>query len=358
MLGVFLVAGCTTGQADPNKPHHVEGKFRNVHPYDPPGLTDFIKWRWNALWKEIPEKEAYDFALTETYPDYLQSNASQTTLTWIGHATLLLQVDGKNILTDPQFSKRASPVQWAGPERVVEPGISLDQLPVIDAVIISHDHYDSLDSWSIKQLHQRPGGDETLFYVPLGLKDWFEDHGIHNVVELDWWEDDSSLALKITAVPVQHWSKRTAFSRNDTLWAGWVVETPGFKFFFGGDSGYTPHFKEIGDAFGGFDLAAIPIGAYEPRWFMKAHHISPEEAVQVHLDVRAKRSVGIHWGTFILTDEPLDEPPRLLEAEMRRRGIDRSEFIVMEHGETRMLSKDGQLTALPSKPVKDTIAAQ
>ena len=172
------------------------------------------------------------------------------------------------------------------------------------------------------------------FFVPLGLKDWFQDLGINRVVELDWWDQYEERELIITAVPVQHWSKRSPFSRNKTLWAGWVVQSKNFRFLFAGDSGYTPHFKEIGDKLGPFDLAAIPIGAYEPRWFMRPHHITPEEAVQVHLDVRSKKSVAIHWGTFILTDEPLDEPPKRLKTARQNKGLSENEFLVFKHGET------------------------
>jgi L-ascorbate metabolism protein UlaG (beta-lactamase superfamily) len=152
--------------------------------------------------------------------------------------------------------------------------------------------------------------------------------------ELDWWDEYAEGGLFFTAVPVQHWSKRSLFSRNDTLWAGWVIRSKDFRFLFVGDSGYTPHFKEIADRLGPFDLSAIPIGAYEPRWFMRPHHISPEEAVQVHLDVRSRKSVGIHWGTFVLTDEPLDEPPERLEKAKTEKGLSAEEFVVLQHGET------------------------
>jgi len=143
--------------------------------------------------------------------------------------------------------------------------------------------------------------------------------------------------MKVTAVPMQHWSKRTPFSRNGTLWAGWVVEVEGFRFLFVGDSGYGPHFREIGDRLGPFDLSAIPIGAYEPRWFMKDHHMNPEESVMVHRDVRSRKSVAMHWGTFVLTDEPLDEPPVRLAAALKDAAIAESDFLVLQHGETVLL---------------------
>jgi L-ascorbate metabolism protein UlaG (beta-lactamase superfamily) len=204
-------------------------------------------------------------------------------------------------------------------------------------VVISHDHYDSLDEQTIVKLHQREGGGKTQFFVPLGLKSWFEGLGIERVIELDWWDRHEEADLKITAVPLQHWSKRGLFSRNKTLWAGWVIQANDFRFFFAGDTGYAPHFKEIGRKLGPFDLSAIPIGAYEPRWFMRNHHINPEEALQIHLDLRSKKSVAIHWGTFILTDEPLDEPPRRLEEARRENGRPEEEFLILKHGEIIIL---------------------
>lgn len=329
--------GCTTTPLPPDKPHHTVNGFRNLHTYERPGFLDFLKWRWQRRAKTIPGPEHYAFPLSSNDPPFLRQNHDRTTLTWIGHATLLLQVGGRNILTDPHFSLRASPVQWAGPRRVVPPGIALEALPAIDLVVISHDHYDSLDAATIDRLLARPGGSDTTFVVPLRLGGWLRKRGARHVAEFDWWERRTIGGLEVVAVPVQHWSKRTLWGRNRTLWAGWVVRTPGFNFFFAGDSGYTPHFKEIGAALGPFDLAAIPIGAYEPRWFMNAHHITPEEALQVHRDVRAKKSVAIHWGTFILTDEPLDEPPRRLAAQRERLGLPEAAFEVLRHGQTLLL---------------------
>lgn len=329
--------GCSGSAPDPGKPHHTEDGFRNVHNYhksNSPGFLDFLKWRWQRNDKNIPSAESHNFPMAKNDPAFLRSNQTERTLTWIGHATVLLQIEGMNILTDPQFSERASPVQWAGPRRVVPPGLRLDELPHIDAVVISHDHYDSLDTGTIERLIARKGGMETTFFVPLGLKKWFEAAGARRVVEMDWWDRRELGPLEIIAVPVHHWSKRGLLGRNKTLWAGWVVRSKDFGFFFSGDSGYTPHFKEIGDRLGPFDLAAIPIGAYEPRWFMKHHHICPEEAVQAHLDVRARKSVAIHWGTFILTDEPLDEPPKRLQEAKEGLKVAPDDFLVLKHGQT------------------------
>jgi len=338
-LGIACLFSMTCAAKPPlaDKPHHTEDGFRNIYTDGRPSFLDFLKWRWNRLWKKIPGAEEYNFPLAHNDPAFLRSNHGKTTLTWIGHATVLLQLEGRNILTDPHFSTRASPVQWIGPKRVVPPGLALEDLPPIDIVIISHDHYDSLDRQSIVKLHERPGGQGTAFFVPLGFKRWFKGLGIEKVVELDWWDHHEKGGLNIGAVPVHHWSQRDLFSRNKTLWAGWVVQSSNFRFFFCGDSGYTPIFKEIGQRLGPFDLSAIPIGAYEPRWFMRYHHLSPEEAVQVHLDIGSERSVAIHWGTFMLTDEPLDEPPKRLERAIGEKGLSGEAFLVLKHGETIVL---------------------
>ena len=338
MTMIWLTSiGCHSQESNPVKQHHSPNGFRNPHESEHPGFLGLLKWRWNRLWQDIAPPESYNFRVADNDPEFLRSNRSKTTLTWIGHATVLLQLAGKNILPDPQFSTRASPVQWAGPKRVVPPGLALADLPEIDIVVISHDHYDSLDESSVVSLHNRRGGHKTTFFVPMGLKAWFTDLGISKVVELDWWDKHACNGLEVVSVPVHHWSKRSILDRNSTLWAGWVIRSNDFRFFFCGDTGYSPVFKEIGKRLGPFDLAAIPIGAYEPRWFMKYYHVNPEEAVQIHSDVHARKSIGIHWGTFALTDEPLDEPPKRLSEAMRSKGLPPEAFGVLKHGETIVL---------------------
>ncbi len=314
--------------------HNTTAGFRNTHPIENPSFLDFLKWRWDRLWMDIPAADSYSFPMAKNDPGALQTNKSRPSFTWIGHATALVQINGKNILTDPQFSKRASPVQWAGPKRVVEPGLSLEELPKIDAVLISHDHYDSLDYNSTMELIKRPGGDSTKFFVGLGLGSILKKWGVENVIEMNWWETRKIDGLEFIAVPCRHWSKRALTRRNQTLWAGWIARSKDFSFYFAGDSGYSPVFKDIGEKYGPFDLAAIPIGAYEPRWFMKSNHMNPEEAVQVHKDTKAKKSIAIHWGTFALTDEPLDEPPKRLGIALERAQIPKEDFFVVKHGET------------------------
>lgn len=293
-----------------------------------------------------PERDddAYQVTLADNDPAYLKSNREDSTLTWIGHATLLLQLDGVNILTDPHLTDRAFPplLPWEGPKRLVPPGLDFEDLPDIHVVLISHNHYDHLDLPTLKRLSRQWGPERSpRIYVPLGVKALLESEEIPNVVEMDWWDQERYKELSIHAVPVQHFSRRTPFDGNRTLWAGFVVISDEYRFLFVGDSGYSPDFEEIGKRFGPIDLAAIPIGHYAPRWFLRAIHIDPEEAVRVHQDVRARCSVGIHWGTFLLpTDDPLDEPPQRLRAALLEAGVSQRDFFVMQHGETRHLHAD------------------
>jgi len=318
--------------------HHVPGGFANPGPGAPRSLGDLLRWRRDAWGKQIPGPEHYDFPLCPNDPGFLRGNGHQPTVTWIGHATLLVQMGGRNVLTDPHFTARCSPVSWAGPRRTVPPGLGVADLPPIHLVVISHDHFDSLDAGSIRLLAARAGGEATVFAVPLGVGRYLRAWGARRVVELDWWQAADAHGLGVTALPAQHWSKRHLIGRNRTLWAGFAVAAPGFAFCFCGDSGYPGDFSEIGRRLGPFDLAAIPIGAYEPRWFMGPFHMNPEEAVRVHADLRAARSVAMHWGTFVLTDEPLDEPPRRLAAARERAGLKEDAFRVLAHGETWVLA--------------------
>jgi N-acyl-phosphatidylethanolamine-hydrolysing phospholipase D len=235
------------------------------------------------------------------------------------------------VLTDPIFSERASPFAFMGPKRSVPPALSLEQLPPIDFVLISHNHYDHLDEYTVKTL-----GDRPTWVVPLGYKQWFTDLGVAKVVEFDWWDQREIAAATIIATPSQHWTGRGLSDRYKALWASWAVQIGGFKFWFAGDTGYNVRiFTEIGARSGPFDLALIPIGGYEPRWFMKDMHINPEEAVAIHKDIRSKYSLGIHWGTFPLTAEPIDEPPeRLREA---AKSLQDSVFVTYPLGATETI---------------------
>ena len=320
-----------------SKSHHTARGFRNNYRTGPrPSFWRWQRERWRKGLPRIPEG-GYRFEVVKPDVPWLKTNRTEPTITWIGHATFLLQLNGVNVLTDAHLTERASPLGFAGPKRVVPPALGFAELPHIDAVVISHNHYDHLDRGTVRRLAAQAGG-SPRFFVPLGLKAWLAGEGITAVTQLDWWDESDCQGLRFTLVPVQHWSARTAWDRDKTLWGGWVIEQPAFRFFFAGDTGYSADFRDIGERYGWFDLAALPIGAYEPRWFMSIMHANPEEAVQIHQDLRARYSVAMHWGTFILTDEPLDEPPVKLAQARTAAGLPPEAFFVMKHGELRKLA--------------------
>ena len=311
--------------------------FQNNYPHAP--KASFWAWQWERLLNGLPKPPAEGWKLpaVKTDPALLRSASANPSATWIGHATVLLRIAGMNVLFDPNFSQRASPVSFAGPKRLVPLPIEVVQLPKIDVVMISHNHYDHFDEETVVQLAALPTG-SPRFLVPLGLKAWFVERGIERVDEYDWWQATQEGEVKISFVPVQHWSRRTLTDRNATLWGGWVVEGEGLRIIHTGDTGYSKDFRDIGERFGGFDMAFIPIGAYAPRWFMQVMHLDVPEALQVRADLRATRAIGIHWGTFeALADEPPDEPPAWLARQRAERGLRLDEFDVMKIGETRSL---------------------
>jgi N-acyl-phosphatidylethanolamine-hydrolysing phospholipase D len=236
----------------------------------------------------------------------------------VGHSTFLVQLDGVNILTDPHWGDRASPVDFAGPRRLVPPGLTFAHLPPVHAVIISHDHYDHLDAETMDRLarEHRP-----RFFVPLGLRAWLADRGITDVVELDWWGTAQFQGLTVACTPAQHSSGRGLTDQYLRLWASWVVVGPGKRFFFAGDTGYDPRLKAIGERFGPFDLAAIPIGGYSAYRTRHPNHVNPEEAIQLFEDIRGRLLVPMHWGTFDMNREPFREPPEWLMREALHRGL-------------------------------------
>lgn len=308
--------------------HHHRGRFRNPHNRDPhsgAGLLRFLgQWARSRPSGGPPVPTRPDLA-------FITGNRSVRTATWIGHSTYLIQFDGLNILTDPHLSPRASPVQWAGPERLLPPALSHEQIPPIDVVLISHNHYDHLDAATVQWLAV---AHSPVFIAPLGNAPLLRSLGAQRVEELDWWGVHRRGGLTVRLVPAQHFSGRGLGDRNATLWGGFVFEADGAKVFFAGDTGYSPDFAEIGRRLGPIDLSLIPIGAYDPRDFMRPMHIDPEEAVQIHLDVRSRRSLAMHWGTFRLTLEPLDEPPVRLAAACAAAGLPDGAFQVPAPGET------------------------
>ncbi len=339
LAACIAIAGCTHVHPhyDPTRAHHTPSGFRNNY-LDHFFTGSFWAWQWQRWRQGLPKPPA---SVEEMQPvpanlSWLQQNRSEPAATWIGHATVLLQAGGLNILTDPMLSERASPVSWAGPKRKTPPALALTDLPRIDVVIVSHNHYDHLDLPTLKALNTQAGG-PPLFLVPLGVGDWLRRHGISHFTQLDWWQSLPVHGVRLHCVPVQHWSARGLFDRFETLWSGWVIETEDerrLKIFFTGDTGYSRDFADITQRFGAMDFAMIPIGAYEPRWFMRHQHVDPAEAVQIHLDLRARRSLGIHWGAFELTDEPLDDPPRALRQALQARGVDPQDFVTLRPGVT------------------------
>ena len=310
-----------------------KGRYRNPEPTPHHGLGDFLRWQRESRGRFPPGKA---FPLTRPDPATLAAPAARPRLTWIGHASALFQYRDISLLTDPVFSRRASPVQWAGPRRHTPPALTAATVPPVNQVLISHNHYDHLDRDSVMALHRRFGGGITWF-VPEGVARWFTRRGISNVVERGWWQSAPHDAGEAFFVPAQHFSGRGARDGNRTLWGGWVTDIHDVRLYFAGDTGYGGCFADIGDVFGGIDLALIPIGAYAPRWFMQPVHIDPEEAVRIHQDVGARTSVALHWGTFVLTDEPLDEPPRRLAEARAAAGLPEQAFRVLGHGETLTL---------------------
>ena len=266
---------------------------------------------------------------------YLRENArhSEPTVTWIGHATLLIQMAHVTFLTDPTWSNRPSPVPIVGPSRFVEPGLAIDDLPPIDFVLISHNHYDHLDLPTLTTLAKR--NPDTTFFVPLGNGNLLRKKGIENVKELDWGQTETFEDATIHCLPSQHWSKRSLTDDHKALWSSWAVTGPERRFYFSGDTGYFSGFEDIGRLLGPFDLAAVPIGAYEPQAMMRESHMNPEEAVKAAQDLQAKTAIAVHFGTFDLSDEPLDEPPKRFKAAAIETELGNTNAWVMQIGETR-----------------------
>jgi len=342
---------------DPDKPHHRPNGFQNNYTeFEPKSLGEVLRWRWNATRQGLPKPPATPTPRVEADSAWLHHNARagaamQPSVTWIGHATVLAQLGGLTMLTDPIFSERASPLAFAGPRRHVPPGLALHALPHIDLVLVSHNHYDHLDTASVLALRAQAGG-PPLFIVPLGLRDWLARRGVPDAVELDWWQSHRLVgrvgeAVEVMLVPSQHWSARGLGDRMATLWGGFAVLAPDCHLFYAGDTAYSRDFADVRARLaprqaapqgGGFDVALLPIGAYEPRWFMASQHVNADEAVKIHRDLGAKFSLGVHWGTFELTDESLDEPPRALAAARRAQGVAAQDFGVVAIGETLRLA--------------------
>ncbi|MEQ9146322.1 MAG: MBL fold metallo-hydrolase [Parvibaculaceae bacterium] len=276
----------------------------------------------------LPREQAF-----ESLNAFLESEGDF--LTWLGHASFLFRIAGKIVLTDPYLTSFAGPA-GLGPKRYVKSGIAIRDLPPIDILAVSHNHYDHLDERALAQL---PGKGHMTVVAPLRLGDFFRKRGFAHVVDMDWYDELVLNGVKVTALPVVHWSRRVGFDHNTSLWAGFAFKSDEHHLFFGGDSGYGPVFKETGERYGPFDTALLGIGAYAPREMMRASHASPEEAVQMGLDLNARTLVGMHWGTVVLTQEPPFEPPERFLAAGHEAGYDDETLWIMKIGETRALKQ-------------------
>ncbi len=334
-LGVVLMTSACAREPSYPLSDHYDGK-RFFNPNDPKDhrfydLITFLVTRDKKVWPDTVDNEP---ALNLSAP----RSDGEVAVTFVNHATVLLQFNGYTILTDPVWSERVGPISFIGPKRVRKPGFPFDQLPKIDIVLISHNHYDHLDAETLKKLIARF---QPIIFVPLGDKSLIQSLGAHHVHEMDWWDSVKVLRhLEITFAPTRHFSGRSLFGFDKSLWGSYVMNVHGRKIYFGGDSGYSPYYQAIEHRFGPMDLSFLPIGSYEPRWFMKAVHMNPEESVLAHRDLKSRETIGIHFGTFQLSDEKIDQPEIELSAALKKLSVAPGTFIVLKEGQTRIVTLD------------------
>jgi L-ascorbate metabolism protein UlaG (beta-lactamase superfamily) len=305
---------------------HFDGKrFINPGGVKAKGLGEVLQWmvqRKRGPWIALHDLPAGDKPL--------ENNKNGIRITFVNHSTFLIQTRGLNILTDPVWSMRTSPFTSLGPKRMRPPGIRFEDLPRIDMILLSHNHYDHLDMMTLKKLWQR---DQPKVVTALGVSAFLKKNNIESAIDLDWWESTTVFDLPVTAVPAQHFSSRGMFDRDGTLWCGFMLKLEGGYFYFVGDTGYNDNtFKEIGNRFSPIQLALVPIGAFKPKWFMSPIHCSPAQAVQIHLDVKARASVATHFGTFPLADDGQAEPVVELDKALLEQGLTRNDFMVLKEG--------------------------
>jgi L-ascorbate metabolism protein UlaG (beta-lactamase superfamily) len=309
-------------------------KFRNEHLGDDQdnGFLKLLKWQFAGGSKPWPKSVA-DNAIADLRA---VTEPRAANVSFINHATSLIRTPDLTLITDPVFSERVSPLRWLGPRRRRAAGAAFAETPKIDAVLLSHNHYDHMDIASLAEVQER---DRPLFVVPLGNRKYLRKIGSAHIVELDWWESLPVNGSTITLVPMQHWSLRGTGRRRDALWGGYVIESNELKILFSGDTGYNSHFRSIREKFGAFDASLLPIGAYEPRWFMQKFHMNPGEAVQAHLDLQSSLSIAIHFGTFKLSDEGMDDPLIALQKALSDLSVPANRFITPKNGETIFVRK-------------------
>jgi N-acyl-phosphatidylethanolamine-hydrolysing phospholipase D len=330
-------------RSDRRPAHHgPDGRFRIPWPLeiaDQRNGGSFFRWQWERLTqKRAPNPRLEQVPVVPHRAASPRAAEDEIRVTWVGHASFLVQAGGLNLLTDPHWSRRASPSQRLGPARFQEPGIPFDELPPVDAVLLSHDHYDHLDRGTVERLRDRFGA-ELRWITPLAYRAWFGDLDVTRVTELDWWDETEIGGARIVCAPAQHWTRRRLKEMNDRLWASYaLVLADGRRLYFGGDSGYFRGYGEIGRRLGPFTVVMLPIGAYDPRWFMAPAHMNPEEAVRAYGDLGGRGAfVAMHWGTFRLTDEDPLEPPVRARAAWEAAHLPPGDLHLLRHGETLVL---------------------
>lgn len=324
-------------RVDKADPSHFDGdRFFNPEPARHPDKT-----RRSGFLRLLQARLRRDQVAWAPWPAFIENTAypppepGTPSVTWIGHSSFLLCLEGLTLLTDPVFSERCSPVGFAGPKRVRPPGLSIEALPKIDLILLSHNHYDHMDIPSLRLIRQRFPAVHIV--TSLGNRAFLMRQRLPGATELDWWGTTTVHGAHITATPARHFAARTLWDRNKTLWAGFMLNHHGRKIYFAGDSGYTRFFSEIHHRLGAPDFALLPIGAYEPREVMATVHMDPREAVQAFKDLRAQRAVGMHFGTFQLTGEPIDAPVAELAVAREAADILPERFFTLDVGQTAQL---------------------
>ena len=297
------------------------GEYKNTNgiSIDKP-FSDLLKWQRN---KDDPVTTSIE--VSDAWKKIDLDNDNNYSI-WIGHSTFLIKKDNLTILTDPIFSERASPFKRFGPKRLIPPALNISQLPKIDVVTVSHNHYDHLDIRSLKILHEL--NPDIIFLIPKGDKNIFDKRNIKNVFEFEWWQNFMIQNVEFTFTPVQHWSARGLFDKNDSLWGGWYIKNKDYSIYHAGDTGYSNDFITTKEKLGSPKYSFIPIGAYEPEWFMAASHVNPEDAIKIMLDLESEYSFGMHWGTFTLTDEDTIEPKIRLNDALKKANLNNFKTIV------------------------------
>lgn len=349
VLTLLAACGSINPHYDRSKAHHRPDGFSNSNAAVRIGEFPWYEILWRRTQGDFNPSEEPPGGYARFAAEWssavnlekLQEPGPSPQITWLGHASLLLQIAGQNLLIDPQLSDYAGPLRLLSARRRVPPPLAAQQLPKIDYVLISHNHYDHLDEDTLRAL--QAAGQRPTYLVPLGLKTWFDARGIGPVIELDWWDSHAGDMLDITLTPAQHWSKRTLLDTNTSLWGGFHIAARRkagmpWRFLYTGDTGYSRDFKEIRRRLGPVDLLAVPVGAYEPRDFMAPQHTNPADAVQILLDLEAMQAIGVHWGTFELTRERFDQPPQDVRAALAAQNLTEARIWMFKHGETRTIA--------------------